>query len=89
MKVKTSHSVMKNEDNEIQVSDDRYSVYMWANAPATVPHTIAHVAAVDVDVPLPPLLSHACNLRFPVKASCYMTHSQPIYPEKKKEEKGT
>jgi hypothetical protein len=79
---------MKNEDNEIQVSDDRYSVYMWANAPAAVPHAIARIATVDVDVPLPPPLSRAHNLQFPVKASRYMTRSQPIYPEKKKKKRG-
>lgn len=49
------------ENNEIRVSDDSYSMYMWANAPAAVPHAIAHVAAVDV--PLPPQLSRACAIR--------------------------
>jgi hypothetical protein len=61
---------------------------MWANAPAAVPHAIARIATVNVNVPLPPPLSHMRDLRFPVKASRYMTCSQPIYPEKKKKKRG-
>jgi hypothetical protein len=45
------------DDNEIRVSDDSYNMYMWANAPAAIPHTIARVAAINVNVPLPSPLS--------------------------------
>jgi hypothetical protein len=48
-----------------------------------VDHAITGVAAaVDVDVDLPQpqpfFLIHTCDSRFPVKASPYMTRSQPI-----------